>query len=154
MMSVGRESRTSNDLFFVCSLIDYVARKTQNRRRDVVNAVGREKIRKLFEFADVYHCENIDKVTQDLIENHHILNGNFDNVGTCQYDVPTHWDIGKVYKRLIFKIAQNENCDLIDALFDVYNSWISDKIDDYNCSMYYMPPDGIYASWQDGYPVD
>ena len=36
----GRESRRANDIFFVCSLVDYIARKTKNRRSDVVEAVS------------------------------------------------------------------------------------------------------------------
>ena len=35
----GRESRKDNDLFFTCSLIEYIARKTKNKRADVVNAL-------------------------------------------------------------------------------------------------------------------
>ena len=30
----GRESRKDNDLFFTCSLIEYIARKTKNKRAD------------------------------------------------------------------------------------------------------------------------
>ncbi len=40
----GRESRKDNDLFFTCSLIEYIARKTKNKRADVVNALGRKNI--------------------------------------------------------------------------------------------------------------
>lgn len=36
---IGRESQKENDLFFTCSLIDYIARKTKNRRVDVVDAL-------------------------------------------------------------------------------------------------------------------
>ena len=42
-----------------------------------------------------------------------------------------HWDIGKVYKRLIKSVANEKNIDLIDAIMEVYHSFISDKIDDY-----------------------
>ena len=38
----GRESRKDNDLFYTCSLIDYIARKTNNRRADVVNTLGKK----------------------------------------------------------------------------------------------------------------
>ena len=31
----GREDNKLNDLFFVCSLIEYVARKTKNENRQV-----------------------------------------------------------------------------------------------------------------------
>ncbi len=40
---IGREDPKENDLFFTCSLIDYIARKTKNKRADVVNASGEKK---------------------------------------------------------------------------------------------------------------
>ncbi len=36
MGNVGRESAKDNDLFFTCSLIDYIARKTKNTRTSVI----------------------------------------------------------------------------------------------------------------------
>ena len=54
----GREDQRENDLFFVCSLLEYIGRKTRNHRRVVVNALGIEKIRHLLELADIYHNEN------------------------------------------------------------------------------------------------
>jgi hypothetical protein len=33
---IGREDKKVNDLFFTCSLIDYISRKTKNRRVLVV----------------------------------------------------------------------------------------------------------------------
>lgn len=44
--NIGRESRKDNDLFFTCSLIDYIARKTKNTRQETVDALGRERIAK------------------------------------------------------------------------------------------------------------
>jgi hypothetical protein len=38
----GRESQEDNDLFFVCALLEYVARQTRNLRKDIVNALGRD----------------------------------------------------------------------------------------------------------------
>ena len=62
----------------------------------------------------------------------------------CKYSIPTHWDIGKVYKRLIKMVAKEQNIDRIKALQMVYNSFISEKIDDYNSSVYYENPSYIY----------
>ncbi len=62
--------------------------------------------------------------------------GKFDNVSECGYAVPSHWDIGKVYKRLIKMVAEYEQIEVVDALIEVYNSFISPKIDDYNSSVY------------------
>lgn len=136
----GRENAKDNDLFFTCSLIDYIARKTQNTRADIVNALGKNRLEKIYELADVYHSDNIDRVSDDFIEEASIKNGGFDNVKECKYAIPSYWDIGKVYKRLIKSVAAEEKTGIIDALMKVYNSFISNKIDDYNSSMYYENP--------------
>lgn len=146
----GREEKPSNDLFFVCSLIDYISRRTWNKRRDVVDALGRDAIEKIYTLADVYHSDNIDDVSDHFIEEAGITKGSFDNVGECGYSVPTHWDIGKVYKRLILGIAREKNVSVIDALFLAYHSFVSDKIDDYNSSFYYDNPQNILISFLDG----
>ncbi len=140
MVNRGRESAKDNDLFFTCSLIDYIARKTKNKRKDVVNALGKKNLFKIYDLADVYHSDNIDRVSDDFIKVAEIVTGTFDNLKACQYSIPSHWDVGKVYKRLIKSVAEYEKIDVIDALLKVYNSFLSGKIDDYNSSMYYENP--------------
>jgi hypothetical protein len=147
---MGREKKEYNDIFFVCSLIEYIGRKTNNHRNVIVNAIGREKLQHIFEYADIYHCENIDKISDGLINDYKIETGRFDNISTCKYSVPTHWDIGKVYKRLIIDVSDNQKKELIDALIEVYNSWLSRKIENFNSSMYYENPGYIYASYLTG----
>jgi len=145
-----REDKKLNDLFYVCSIIDLIARKTKNTRKDTVNELGISNIAKLYDLADVYHCDNIDKVTDEFIGASSLRTGNFDNISVCKYSVPTYWDIGKVYKRLISKVAEDKNKGVVDTLFEVYNSWITEYIDDYNSNMYYSNPDYIYQSYKDG----
>ena len=121
-------------------IIDYIARKTRNTRADVVNALGKKRLEKIYDLADVYHSDNIERVSDDFIREADIESGNFDNVKDCSYSIPSHWDIGKVYKRLIKEVAKKSGIETIDALIEVYNSFISPKIDDYNSSMYYENP--------------
>lgn len=79
----GREEKKDNDLFFTCSLIDYIARKTKNKRNVVVNAIGKKQIEKIYDLADIYHSDNIERVSDDFIEQSGIKEGNFDNVKEC-----------------------------------------------------------------------
>lgn len=146
----GRESQKENDLFFTCSLIEYIARKTKNKRSAIVNALGKNSISKIYDLADIYHSDNIDRVSSDFIETSHIAEGSFDNVSAAKYAVPSHWDIGKVYKRLILGIAREKNMEIVDALFAAYHSFVSDKIDDYNSSFYYEAPQNILNAYLDG----
>lgn len=94
---MGRENPKDNDLFFTCSLIEYIARKTKNHRCDVVNILGVQCLEKVYELADVYHSDNIERV--------------------------------------------------IDALIEGYNSFVSEKIDDYNSSFYYDNPQNILNAY-------
>lgn len=147
---IGREDPKENDLFFTCSLIDYIARKTKNKRSAVVNALGKTSVSKIYNLADVYHSNNIDRVSDDFITSAGITEGEFDSVANARYSVPSHWDIGKVYKRLILGIAKEKNIDIIDALFSAYNSFVSDKIEDFNSSFYYDAPQNILNAYLDG----
>ncbi len=149
MVGEGREPKKDNDLFYTCSLIDYIARKTKNVRSYVVNKLGKERLEKIYDLADVYHCDNIERVCDDFVEEAGIEQGTFDNVGKCDYSIPTYWDIGKVYKRLIKRVAENEKIDIISALEKVYNSFISPKIDDYNSSVYYENPEYIFECYRE-----
>jgi hypothetical protein len=146
----GREKKEHNDIFFVCSLIEYIGRKTKNHRDIVVNAIGKEKLNHIYDLADVYHSENIDKLSDELIEQHNIPTGTFDNVAAGRYAIPTHWDIGKVYKRLIVDIVVKQEKDRIDTLVEVYNSWLSPMLEDYNSSLYYENPGYLYESYNEG----
>lgn len=149
MQQQARETPKDNDLFYTCGLIDYIARKTKNTRSVVVNRLGKDNLEKIYDLADVYHSDNIDRVSDDFIEESQIECGTFDNVGLCRYSIPSHWDIGKVYKRLIKNVAEDENIGVIDALIKVYNSFISPKIDDYNSSVYYENPSYIFECYKE-----
>lgn len=143
----GRESQKENDLFFTCSLIEYIARKTKNKRSDTVDALGRAAIEKIYDLADIYHSDNLETVSDDFIEKSHLQQGCFDNVAAARYAVPSHWDMGKVYKRLILGISREKDMSVIDALFEAYHSFVSDKIDDYNSSFYYDAPQNILNAY-------
>lgn len=146
----GREKKEFNDLFFVCNLIEYIGRKTRNHRNVVVNAIGKEKLQHIYNLADVYHSDNIDKITDELIGKYHIEQGAFDNVSNGKYQIPTHWDIGKVYKRLIIDICIHQEKEPVATLIEVYNSWLSRKLEDFNSSLYYENPGYLYESYVKG----
>ncbi|MEE0865668.1 MAG: hypothetical protein U0L98_02555 [Clostridia bacterium] len=144
------ESKEDNDLFFTCSLIEYIARKTKNTKKEIVNKLGYEKIKKIFDLAEVYHSENIDKVADEFINNCKIEQGNYDVIAETENRIPTYWEIGRVYQRLIKMVNSNTN-EYINTTIEVLSSWIIEKIDNYNSSMYYENPDYIYNCYKEGY---
>lgn len=143
------EPQEENDLFFTCSLIEYIARKTKNRKKLVIEKLGEKRIEKIYKLAEVYHSEDIEQASDEFIKEAKIENGDYDNIINCKYRIPTYWEIGKVYKRLIIMVDNNPN-NYVKTLMQVLSSWIIEKIDNYNSSMYYENPDYIYQCYVEG----
>ncbi len=129
-----------SDLFFTCSLIELIGRICRQKRKDIVCMMGEKIVRHIYRHAGTLHCEPIAKTADYYIEFCHLPTGDFDNVATCKYNVPSYWDIGKVYARLIEDVFQE---DVIQTLFNVYASSISDAISNYNSDFFYQPRDYI-----------
>ena len=141
------EPQEENDLFFVCSFIEYIARTTHNTKEYIVKKIGKEKINKIYHLAEVYHCENIDKITDEIIAESNIQNGNYEL--KIHNEKPTFWEIGKVYQRLILMVCNYNKNEFINVLYDVLTSWIIEKIDNYDSSMYYETPEYIYECYKE-----
>lgn len=90
-----------NDYFYVCALIEYIARETKNHRGDIVNAIGNPGIEKLLYDAEVNHCLSFEQVSDEVIQYYKITQGEFDTISNCQYSVPSFLDIGKLYSIMI-----------------------------------------------------
>ncbi|MGL4738824.1 MAG: hypothetical protein ACRCW2_15325 [Cellulosilyticaceae bacterium] len=140
-------TKMSNDLYYTCALIEYIGRITKNQRAVIVDALGAKYLKHILNHADVFHCEQIAEVAERFIDACHIEEGEFDNIATCKYDVPSYWDIGAVYARLIENVAKR---DLVDEIVEVYHSWIASYIDNYNIAVYYMTPQYLQLSYEEG----
>lgn len=140
------ENKEDNDLFFLCSLIEYIARKTKNTKKTVVEKLGKKNIQKIYDLADIYHSENIEKVSDEFIESTNIQEGDYDIISKCQYRAPSFWEIAKVYRRLIMMVNPDRN-EYVETTIEVLSSWIVPHIDNYNSSMYYENPSYIYACY-------
>ena len=86
--------KEKNDFFYVCSLIEYIARQTKNRRGVIVEALGKDGIEKQLYDAEVNHCLSFEQVSDEVIEHYKIQNGDFDTITDCKYTVPGFMDIG------------------------------------------------------------
>ena len=146
------EEITDNDLYFLCYMIERVARKLHQRNKYVVNHVAKEEWERLISLAKVLHCENPLKIEEEWIEEYHLEKGNFDitKVDSELVDeIPYPTQMGKVYMRLILSTLQSEE-DYVDGLIRVYNDEICETIDNYNCSAYYEPSYVITRAYNDG----
>ncbi len=139
--------KNNNALFFTCSLIEYIARITHNRRSCIVDYLG-DDIKNIYKYADVFHCEPIAKVADDFINRAEIHDGDYDNISECKYNVPDYWDIGEVFERLIEDCYEEK--DVFKGIEEVYKSWITEKIMNFNSDLYYQSRDYLAVCYKEG----
>lgn len=147
-MRVWMGTKNNNRLFYCCSLIEYIGRIVKRTRQEITDCLGQDNINRIYEYADVFHCEPIEKVAHELIEECQIEEGNFDNVKECRYTIPDYWDIGEVYERLIEDSYEDK--DILTGLWNVYHSWIDGCISNYNTDFYYQSRQYIAVCYQKG----
>ena len=142
----------TDDLFFVCYMIERVARQLKQPNKYVANIMGHDELAKKLSLADVLHSENPLAVAADWIDEYQLEEGNYDvtkvNPELCS-KIPTATQMGKVYKRLVLNTMQ-QNEDYADAILRVYNHPICEVLDNYDSSAYYEPSPYITRSYYAG----
>lgn len=146
------EQITDNDLYFVCYMIERVARRLHQKNKYIVNNIARDEWRRLISLANVLHCENPLKIEAEWIEEYRLEKGNFDITAVNSElvaEIPSATQMGKVYTRLILATLQPEE-DYVDGLIRIYNDEICETIDNYNSSAYYEPSYVITRAYNNG----
>ncbi len=144
--------KEKNDYFYVCSLIEYIARETKNKRGIITKMLGKKGVEKLLYDAEVDHCLSFEQVSDEVIKQYRIPNGEFDTITDCKYTIPSFMDIGKLYSIMIEDCA--EPGKEVDELLKIFSSFISDKISDFQTDVYYQNPSYLECSYEAGYLLD
>lgn len=146
------EEIAEDDLFFLCYMIERVARKLHQRNKYVVNQISETEWMRLISLADVLHCENPEKVEDEWIQEYELMSGEFDvsNVDSeLVKEIPSATQMGKVYMRLIIDTMQRDE-NYIDGMIRVYNNELCETLDNYNCGAYYEPSYFIARAYING----
>lgn len=142
------ENKVKDDIFYVCTLIEYIARATRNHRKDVVDYFNEDDLARQLRLAEVNHCLSFEQVSDEIIEEYDIKDGDYDTVSECKYEVPSVTSIGRVYQMLVLAVIKE---NLIEkTIKDVFSSFISDEISDFNSNVYYSNPDYLRCSYLEG----
>ncbi|MDO5424404.1 MAG: hypothetical protein Q4F41_11815 [Eubacteriales bacterium] len=93
--------KQKDDIYYVCCLIEFLARKTKNHRQDIIRYFSKKDLERQLRIAEVNHCLSFEQVSDELIEDYGIADGTFDTVKECRYEVPAFTSIGMLYQELV-----------------------------------------------------
>ena len=151
-MFFPNEQVKTDDLYFVCYMVERIARQLKQPNKYLANMLGHDELAKKMSLADVLHSMNPVQVEAEWIEEYHLQPGNYDVTKVDEElcpRIPTTTQMGKVYIRLILSTLESGE-DYDNAMIRVYNNPIFEFIDNYNCSAYYEPSPYITRSYYAG----
>ena len=141
-----------NDLYFICYMIERIARHLHQKNRYVVNGIAKKEWYHLISCANVLHCANPLQVEADWIKEYGLEEGRYDITdvdGELVSKIPSPLEMGEVYQRLIVDTLRKDE-DFVEGMIRVYNDEICNTIDNYNCSAFYEPSYVIARAYQNG----
>ena len=141
-----------DDVYFICYMIERVARHIKQKNKYVVNAIGKEELYHLLSCANGLHCENPLQVENEWSKEYDLKEGNFDITAVDRElaeIIPSALDMGAVYQRLVRDTMSSKE-NYVEAIIRVYNDELCEVIDNYNCSAFYEPSYVIARAYQNG----
>ncbi|MBQ7265824.1 MAG: hypothetical protein IJS61_06970 [Firmicutes bacterium] len=140
----------NDNIFYIATMIEYVARVSKNHRGYIAKCLGEKGINHELDAAAVNHCLSYEQVCDEWIHRYGIETGEFETVENCKYNVPPVTAIGRVYQNLIVYDMKEKAVDAVKGILNVFTSFISDKISDFNTATYYSSPNYLQCSYDEG----
>ena len=145
-----RDRQSLNDILYFCTLIEFIARKTNLSRKEVIDYFTLEDISNELQDADINHCNSFEEVSDETIARYGIkasndLSGNSDSA-------PSFLKIGFVYKNLVSDIADSDT--IAKTIKDVFSSFISEEISNYDSDIYFASSDYLKICFLEGKLID
>lgn len=114
-----------DDIHYVCSLLDFIARKTDNYISDVISYFNVNEISWHLKYAHVNHCATFDDIAEKVISNLQIHQGSF----ARKEDEPDFIEVGALYKTLVMSYCLYSKQTLEECIIKVLASPISKTLD-------------------------
>lgn len=95
---------------------------------------------------------SFEQVSDEVIEEYSISNGEFDTISGCRERIPLFTAIGKLYSSMIIDCATDG--DEVNETVKMFSSFISDEISDFKTGLYCENPSYLECSYEAGYLLD
>ena len=91
-------------------------------------------------------------MSDELVERYKIKEGTFDTITKAKYRVPSVTDIGRLYSIMVEDCAGHVQTQ--DTMMDIFSSFISDEISNFDTDVYYQNPNYLEESYKAGVLLD
>ena len=147
---VGR-TELYNDTLFVATYVEYISRATKTRHVDLVDYIGYEHLKHIYNCAEVNHCLPLEQHLCEFRETYpDFKDGSYDVsdiVKGLSIESPSR--AASPFARLV-ELLTNDHDKAFDTLWTLYHRWIADALTDWKLGFYMQPPQYHLQCLQDG----
>lgn len=132
-------------LFFCCWILNKVAYETNNHLDNVVNNLKPGFLKRLYDYSDVFHCENPDRMSYEIIERNGLVEGDF-----IRQNPPSWTEICYVYHNLVYDLHAERfygDKDILEVFKLVLNHPIGQALENYRNCLYWQSAECIYECY-------
>lgn len=138
-----------NDLFFVCYILCMTSEKYRRSLAELISRVPKDYIENLYDYADVLHCENPDKICWEIVTENNIGEELGDFIQEREFHYHFHgYTLESLISRLYYN-HYNKSKSKIDILIEVINSYIGGILNDTSQDLYWQSTECVYWSYVD-----
>ncbi len=138
--------KRGNALFYVCSLVEEMARLSFNSNVDIVNLLGVKIIDEILKNAELLHNQNLQITAQEMLKKYSIKSSNY---SLEKYsEVPSSYTFADPVSKAILYIIEKDKIVETQAIICFYNSPIMKLINNFDVEMHLSNVQYIYESYK------
>lgn len=137
-------TESENAMRFLGMYLELVARKTHNDRNFIVDKIGYDNLKRIYDLHDVYHCLPPDQLVSEAMEEFSIEEG---KVNVPDKEDP-YWS-SVVICNIVKEIGTPES-DYFDKFLEIYTSWLGKELLKFDPDYYVLPPYILADFWKEG----
>lgn len=144
-------NKVFDDLTYVGTLVEIVSRDSDLCRSEVMDVIGKDKLRELYSLADVWHCLPMKQATAEFKDTYcKTLPTGKDRIWLTTLYKPV--EDPRVAAKLVPRIVRAVATDVtaFDLWWDIYHSWMEHDLFNFEDAVYWQSSASYVACWQAG----
>ena len=140
-------NKAYDNMFYLCFIVERMFRATKIPHRSLINKIGIERLRHYYNFAEVFHCENPDKVVGDLAVDIGLDRPPLYHELENESSKPPYSKMAKSAARVINAVSKE---DYVQGVYDYYNSFLPPLLNIYKNNLYWSSKEYLVACYLEG----
>lgn len=140
-------SKEYDKMFYLCWLLERLHRSTNLQHNELVNIIGTDRLLHYYNYADVYHCENPDKVIGELVVDLGLPEPPLFHELPEERKNPPFSKMAKSAARVINEIYGDDH---VQGVYNYYTSFLPPILADTKNNLYWSSKEYLVACYKEG----